>query len=142
MAEAAKLRRALAAFLGDAQYQKFVQQGVHHGRMRYWQEQAWGQFTAAHPDFAVNQDELANALRVCHVHGDELQPDTVEVFHGCMDLVQSYVDARYRLFPHAEQDVVSTEGRRFEGDRIEVWFCPSCRAARAAWEAQRGHRQR
>lgn len=137
MGNAAALREALAAFLGDGQYRKFVQQGVYRGRLRYWQEEAWGRFAAAHPEFVVGPDELAAALRVCHLHGDELRPDTAEVFHGCMDLVQWYVEARNRLFPHAAQDVVSTEGRPFEGDRIGVLFCPSCRAAREAWESRR-----
>lgn len=137
MADAAELRQALAAFLGDAQYRKFVQQGVRRGRLRYWQEEAWGRFAAAHPEMAVGPDELAAALMVCHLHGDPLQPDTAEVFQGCMDLARWYVEARNRLFPLAAQDVVSTEGRPFEGDRVAVLFCPSCRAARAAWESRR-----
>jgi hypothetical protein len=137
VADAAELRRALATFLGDAPYRKFVQEGVQRGRMRYWQEQAWDRFTSAHPEFAVGPDELVAALRVCHLHGDELRPDTAEVFHGNMDLAQWYVEARAQLFPNAAQDVVSTEGVPFEGDRIGVWFCPSCRVARAVWETRR-----
>lgn len=137
MADAAALRQALAAFLGDAQYRKFVQQGTPGGRMRYWQEEAWGRFAAAHPEFAVGVGELAAALRVCHLHGDPLQSDTAEVFHGCMDLAGWYVEARNRLFPHAAQDVVSTEGRPFEGDRVGVLSCPSCRVARTEWESRR-----
>jgi hypothetical protein len=105
--------------------------------MRYWQEQAWARFTAAHPEFAVAADELAAALRVCHLHGDELRPDTAEVFHGNLDLERSYVEVRARLFPNAAQDVVSTEGQPFEGDRIGVLFCPSCRISRADWDARR-----
>jgi len=137
MVDATGLRRALAAFLGDAQYRKFVQQGVRRGRLRFWQEQAWAGFVAAHPALAVGADELAAALRVCHLHGDELRPDTAEVVHGCLDWARSYVEARARLFPHAAEDVVPTEGRPFVGDRIGVWYCPSCRAARRAWEARR-----
>jgi hypothetical protein len=104
--------------------------------MRYWQEAAWSRFSAAHPELAVGLDELTIALQVCHLHGDELRQDTAAVFHGCMDLAQSYVEARARLFPNAAQEVVSTERAPFEGDRIEVWFGLSCRAARAAWESR------
>jgi hypothetical protein len=108
VADEAELRRALAAFLGDAQYRKFVRQGVHRGRMRYWQEEAWGRFTAAHPELAIGPDELASALQVCHLRGDALRADTAPVFRGCIDLASWYVEARNRLFPHAAQDVVST----------------------------------
>jgi hypothetical protein len=137
MADAADLRRALAAFLGDGQYRKFVKQGVHRGRLRHWQEEAWGRFTAAYPKFVVGPDELAAAIRVCHLHGDELRPDAAAVFHGCRDLSPRYVEARARLFPNAAQDEVSTEGRPFDGDRLGVWFCPSCRKAWAAWAGPR-----
>ena len=47
MTDATALRQALAAFLGDAQYRKFVQRGVRRGRRAYWQEQVWTRFTAA-----------------------------------------------------------------------------------------------
>ena len=137
MADAAELRQAFAAFLDDAQYRKFVQQGTPGGRMRYWQEEAWSRFATVHPEFAAHPDALAATLRVCQLHGDELRPDTAEVFQGCMDLAQWYVEARNRLFPHAALDLVSTEGRPFEGDRIGVLFCPSCRAARTEWERRR-----
>jgi hypothetical protein len=106
--------------------------------MAYWQEQAWSRFAAAYPEFAIGLNELTLALQVCHSHGDELQADTAEVFHGCLDLAQWYVEARTRLFPNAAQDVLSTEGQPFEGNRIDVLFCPSCRMARAAWQSRRG----
>jgi hypothetical protein len=54
-----------------------------------------------------------------------------------MDLAQWYVEARARLFPNAAQDVVSAEGVPFEGNRIGVWFCPTCRAARVVWKSRR-----
>lgn len=133
MPDLVAMRRAFAAFLGDERFRKFVQQRRAHGRLRYWQEQEWSRFIAAHPEFSVDLDELAIALRICHLHGDELQEDTAEVFHGNRDLTQTYVEVRNRLFPRAAQDVVSTEGRSFEGDRIAVWFCPTCQAARAEW---------
>jgi hypothetical protein len=124
MANGAELRQALAVFLGVLQYRKFVQQGINAGQMRYWQEQAWNRFTDAHPEYVVDLGELVAALRVCHLHGDELRSDTTEVFQGCTDLAQSYVAARNRLFPSAAQDVISTEGRPIDSDPIGVWFCP------------------
>jgi hypothetical protein len=135
--DAAAVRQALAAFLGEERLRKFVRQGVGRGRLRFWQEQEWGRFTAAHPEFAVGLEELAVALRVCALHGQELLPDTVEVFHGCRDYADWYIEARNRLFPYAASDPWSTEGAPFEGDRIGVWYCPTCRQAKAEWEARR-----
>src|SRR5436305_10464151 len=101
MATAAALRQALADFLGEERFRKFVRQGIHRGRLRFWQEQEWARFTAAHPESAVSLEELAVALRICELHGQELLPDTVEVFRGCIDHTQWYGEARQRLFPHA-----------------------------------------
>jgi hypothetical protein len=53
MADTTAVRRALAAFLGEARFRKFVQQGFRRGRLRYWQEREWSRFTAAQPEFAV-----------------------------------------------------------------------------------------
>ena len=45
-------------------------------------------------------EELAVALRICELHGAELLPDTVEVFRGCRDYADWYIQALNRLFPH------------------------------------------
>ena len=63
MAELSALRQALAAFLGDERFRKFVGQGCPDGRLRYWQQQEWGRFSAAHPEFAVSLEEIKLALR-------------------------------------------------------------------------------
>lgn len=136
MAEPATLRRALAAFLGVGRFRKFVQQGCRRGRLRYWQEQEWAKFTAAHAEFAVEIGELELALRICEVHGQELLPDMVKVFRGCVDYTREYTDARKQLFPHAAS-AISAEGVPFEGDRIEVWYCPACRQEETAWHLTR-----
>jgi hypothetical protein len=129
------LRHALHSFLGDEQYRKFVQQGLHRGRLRFWQQDAWAKFVAARPEMSVALQELESALHVCHVHGDELCPDTAEVFHGCVDLVQSYCEVRNRLFPRSALDIVSTEGNPDFPDIVTVWYCPTCRTAYSAWHA-------
>jgi hypothetical protein len=141
MVDATALRQSLAEFLGGVQYRKFIEQINRHRRMLFWQEQVWIRFAAVHPEFEVSPAELAVVLRICHLHGDELRPDTAELFHGCIDRTNEYNKARNSLFPYASLDVVSTEGRPFEGDRIGVWFCSSCREARAAWEARHSARQ-
>lgn len=141
MSRAEQLRRALAEFLGQERYRKFIQKAHRNGRLYYWQEREWDRFVEARPEFDVDDEERACCLRVCHLHGDELRPGTVAVFHGCLDWDPAYVEVRNRQFPNTRMDVVSSEGRSFKGDHVEVWFCPSCREARATWEARRQARR-
>lgn len=132
-----ELRKALAAFLGDGRFKKFVAAGWRGGRLRFWQQSEWRRFCAARPELNAALADLEVALRICELHGDELQADEVELIHGCVDCARDYIEACKRLFPHAATDPVSTEGARTEGNRIGVWYCPSCRAARAKWTWQR-----
>ena len=131
--EAIELRTAFTAFLGEERFKKVVATGW---PLRYWQEQEWRRFCSAHPELAVGLDVLEVALRVCEVHGDELQPDEVELYHGCIDYARDYIQTRNRLFPHAVNDPISTEGRPVQADRVGVWYCPACRAAKAQWNAR------
>jgi hypothetical protein len=150
------LREAFAVFLGERRFRRFVElltgPEIFLGRpgtdwppeslrpgspkgLRHWQQQEWSRFTAAHPEFAVSPEELARVLRICEVHGRELLPDTVEVFHGCLDYAEEYIETRNRLFPNASSGAVSTEGAPCEDKRVVVWYCPACRAAEAEWES-------
>jgi hypothetical protein len=135
--EPVELRKAFAAFLGEERFRKFVATGW---PLRFWQEQEWHRFSSTHPELASRLDLLQVAIRVCELHGDELQPDQVELFHGCIDYAQDYIDTRDRLFPHAANDPVSTEGTPTQGDHVAVWFCPGCRAAKQQWNARREER--
>jgi hypothetical protein len=134
MTDYADLRRALANQLGDERYRRFVEAGVRKGRLRYWQESVWSHFTAEHPECSISIDELGIALRVCPLHGDELQPDSVKVFKGCIDFTREFVQSANNLFPHAA-DFFSSEGNESFGDRVDLWYCPSCRKAKVAWRA-------
>lgn len=135
--EAVELRKAFARFLGEERFRKFVATGWHRGRLRFWQAQEWDRFCSARPELEASLEELEVALRVCEVHGDELQADEVELSHGCIDYAQDYVGTRNRLFPHAATGPVSTEGAPMQGDRIGVWYCPSCRLAEEKWNTSR-----
>jgi hypothetical protein len=158
MVDSARLCQAFASFLGADRFREFVRlltgpeiylgrpdehwppesirAGYHHG-LRYCQQQDWLRFTTTHREFAGSLDELARALRICEVHGRELLPDTVDVFHGCVDYVDSYVEDWIRLFPHAFPGPISTEGAPFNQNRVGVWYCSACREAEAEWNAQR-----
>jgi hypothetical protein len=135
MADAAALRRALAAFLGAERFRKFVQQFRSARRLRFWQEQAWGRFVTSYPEFTIGEDELAIVLRVCWLHGAELQPDTVEVIDGNVDYADWYVRAKLAEFPCAASGPVWTEGAPLPTRCVAVWFCPECRRAEATWQS-------
>ncbi|MBM4071337.1 MAG: hypothetical protein FJ271_20730 [Planctomycetes bacterium] len=141
MADPAALRGALADFLGAERYRKFVQQFSSAGRLLFWQEQEWVRFVAAQPAFGVGRDDLALALRVCWLHGLELQPDTVEVIDGHVDNAVWYVRAKGAAFPCAASAPVYTEGALFPTRPAAVWFCPDCRKAEAAWRARHAELQ-
>jgi|GEM_PF-3208102 len=147
MPEMIALRTALKSFLGDELYSTFIEKGFdRRGELRYWQQKEWDRFIAAHPEFTVGPEDLAVAMRICHLHGDELLPGTADVFHGCLDYAQDYMTIRNEWFPNAQMDVYSTEGAPgtpFDGKyhQVDVWFCPTCRAARAKWEEIRAQAQ-
>lgn len=134
---AASLRRAHIEFLGDDQFLKFVSQLRQTGHLRYWQEEAWGRFTIAHPDHRVSLTDLHTALRICELHGDELLPDTVEVVEGCVDYSERYTRAKRDHFPNAASGPIYTEGAPHSGRVVDVWYCPECRRAEAPWRGER-----
>lgn len=136
----AMVRQALRAYLGEARYRRLVEQGSRRGRLRYWQEREWQRFMAAHPEFAAGLDVLEAALNVCHLHGDELRPDTVPLLQGCIDPAPGFVETSRRLFPNAALGTVSTEGRAVDADRAEVRYCPSCRQVAAEWRPRQASR--
>jgi hypothetical protein len=132
-----ELRQALAEFLGDAPYRKFVEQGVRRGRLRDWQELSWGEFTAAHPEFAIGLDVLSAALDVCPLHGQEFLTTTVAVVRGNVHHSREFEQALREGFPHLIPRPYSTEGRPFAGNTAEVRYCPACERAAGEWEGQR-----
>ena len=78
-----------------------------------------------------------DALRTCHVHGDELLPDSVRVVPGLVQFTEAFHSARTNLFPHVE-DFALAERFDTESESAAVWYCPACRIAKAKWRA--GHK--
>jgi hypothetical protein len=133
MADPAALRQALTAFLGAERFRKLIKQFHSAGRLRFWQEQAWSGFVTAHPEFAVTLDELTGVLRICWVHGAELQNDTIQIIDGNVDFADWYVRVKAVEFPCSASSVWS-EGYPLPARSIGVWFCPECRAAETVWQ--------
>jgi hypothetical protein len=134
----AEWRRAFTAFVGPEQFRKFVRQFRRAGRLRFWQEQVLERFFAASPGLRVSGDGLATLLRVCELHGDELQPDAIGVVEGNVDYTERYNRSRQELFPNSVPGPWYTEGGPSPGPVARVWYCPECRAAEAAWKSHRG----
>jgi hypothetical protein len=150
--DVALLRQALASFLGDDGYRKFVKH-LNSGRMRYWQEAAWGRFVSAHPEWAISEHELRMALRVCWVHEAELRPEAVEVVDLPDEVRRHYLVTGGFAFPtvadpgevpgyvryngpessdwcpyaRSTSVIKWTEGCPFPSCTMDVWYCPECR---------------
>jgi hypothetical protein len=122
----AQFRDALRLHLGDERYFKFISQGRKHRRL-FWQEEALAQFFDSHPEHRLSGEQLAEALRVCEVHGAELQIGTAQVFEGCVDYTREFLAARELKFPHACLEPISTEGRPASEFNTSVWICSECR---------------
>jgi hypothetical protein len=117
--EPLELRKALLSFLGDERFRRFVRQGCRRGKLRYWQEQEWGRFTAARPEFAVGPEVLAAALRLGALPGEGWEKEKrlaiivagvagglaggavhVAIVYGCCLLYVRLHPANGGLFPH------------------------------------------
>jgi len=136
MVDHVALRSALREFLGKELFMEVVRHGCGN-RLLFWQEKDWARFIAANPLFDVSLSELTGALRICFIHGGELLPCEIEIFHGCLDYSSQYTRDRSQQFPYAAQDPISTEGRRTDAVSLHSWYCPGCRSARAAYLANR-----
>ena len=131
MTPIAQFRAAFRSHLGDQRYRKFLSQGRRRRRL-FWQEEALAQFFESHPEHRLSEQQLIEALRVCEVHGNELQSDTAQIFEGCLDYSPEYLDVRNRDFPHACLDPISTEGRPVAETDPWVWFCSECRKVQSS----------
>ena len=128
--DADAVRQALARFVGVEKARRFIVAGLRaNGSLHYWQQDAWDQFVTANPEFADAVKLLPDVVRYCVVHDEELLPDTIAVVHGCMDRVREYEHDLIQQFPHAAIGPWTTEGRPYEGNTVQVWYCPGCRDA-------------
>jgi hypothetical protein len=131
----AVFRQSLVAYLGTDEYRKFVSQARQASRLRFWQDGVLERFFDAHPHLRLGRDDLLVALRVCEVHGAQLRHDRIEVVEGNADFTDDYHRAKRDVFPNAASGPFYTEGRPTPGRIVDVWFCPACRDAQAAWAA-------
>jgi hypothetical protein len=123
-------RAAFEQFLGPEKYKRFVR-ALHvlspeRKRLNFWQDGIWQVFLGEQPQFTCGLAELRELLNICELHHCEFRQKTVPVFHGCADYAQEYWNERAVQFPHASAEMVSTEGRPFTGNSVEIEYCPAC----------------
>ena len=128
-----EIREKFEHHVGSERYRRFLVSVQHittaNGRLKYWQEIAWKQFSAEnglpHMDFA----EICSFFQYCEVHQCEFLPDQVEIVYGTMRPLHPAQEAEAaRLYPHARTKVrgpcwVETP------QVAAVSYCPQCRQA-------------
>lgn len=128
--DADTVRQSLARFIGIEKAKRFIKAGLRrNGTLHYWQQDIWDQLIAANPAFADAAVLLSEVFRFCVLHDCELKQDSIGVIHGCVDHVPEYDRDAAAFFPWAAIGPWSTEGRSYEGNTIQVWYCPGCRDA-------------
>lgn len=73
--EAQDIRDRLRSHLGDERYGKFIMRvpSSHEGtRLLYWQEQAWDEFIAEHPDCRLDYSQIVHVFSGCPIYGAQI----------------------------------------------------------------------
>ncbi|MEM7783029.1 MAG: hypothetical protein AAF623_06730 [Planctomycetota bacterium] len=77
MTTSAEIRRHFREFVGEQKYQKFVVTCQSSGnRLRYWQEDAWREFTSSHPEFATSNEQVLKTFLACPEFGKATRQKT------------------------------------------------------------------
>lgn len=124
-----EFRTRFKAYSGAETYAKFIK-ALHRtvrkdSRLRFWQQDLWQSFVSDNPHFELSEDALVEALRNCELHEDELIPEEVPAFHGCIDYSREYEQDLIERFPHAtmKQIMVSSEYTQLT---YTLWVCTTC----------------
>ena len=126
------VRQALAAFLGPEKFQRLISSPLStNGRLRFWQQSLWDEFTIANPSYADATDLLPAIFRYCILHDLDLLPDKISGTYGEIVHAPEYERDALRDFPYAAIGPWKTEGKLKVELTIDVWYCPKCREAYA-----------
>jgi len=124
--DADKIKTAFREFAGDERYRKFVraisQRCPEKGRLFFWQEQLWNEFSSAHPEDTTSQGEILRILRVCYIHNSDLAP---------MPPVDEPA-AEFRRTPEYDQAVDNL----FPLATGHFFYCPECHRERQEWMSE------
>src|SRR5437773_1006300 len=127
--KAAEFRRSFATFAGPERYRQFLRALNHEGRWRgrflFWQEELMERFAASALVSDVAFERTEPLLRVCELHGDELEPDLEALSQRCRGAVTDYTRAQFERFPNTDCGPLVL-GQRFDNFRRGLWYCPAC----------------
>jgi hypothetical protein len=137
--DAAELRQRLESVGGSGRYRVFLRalnrRCRWHKRFMYWQEALLAKAGVV----ATSATELFECaeplLRICELHGAELQPDPEALAQRCRGAVTEDTIAQGGSFPNTDCGPLRP-GEPFENCRHGLWFCPECRAAEARWRGR------
>jgi hypothetical protein len=99
----------------------------------FWQDELWRRFAATYPgEVPVTFPEIAEALRLCPVHGCSLKVAGVPVLYGYVVMEEEYRNARAERFPFANMAVL---GGCCVGDEkvVSAYYCEACREELEKW---------
>ena len=136
---AAELRQRLESIAGGDRYREFLRslnsRCRWHKRFLFWQESLLAKAGVV----AASATELFECteplLRVCELHGAELQPDHEALAQRCRGALSKYTLAQIRSFPNTDCGPLH-QGEPLENFRHGLWFCSECRAAEALYRVQ------
>jgi len=135
------VRETLWSLYGEERYCKFVDyinsRCDDRGRLLYWQEQLWAGVEEKLGIHIGDYRDIAALFRVCHVHGVELQRETLPIIYGYFKpLPQGYIKFEAAHFPLANDEARGPDWEEAAKER-EVLFCTACRQAKEEWRARR-----
>jgi ribosomal protein L37AE/L43A len=130
-------RRLLSEALGARNYLRLLDYLNRSGRRRrrflYWQEQLLEPLRDRPILGPATYDQIESSLRVCPLHGTELESDLDGVSISPGGAVSDWTHIQSEWFPHTDCGPVET-GTQARGER-GVWFCRVCRSLLASWTA-------
>lgn len=110
MVDSETLRDQLREFLGEECFLRFFRQVLRDQpdspRLRYWQDEAWGQFRQQVPLAPIEVDQIRQLFHTCYLHGLPLESQSnwflvptfrkSETWHNDLDEQFPFVDHEYQ----------------------------------------------
>jgi hypothetical protein len=138
------IREKFETFCGPTKFARFLESfnktARKRGRLAFFQEELWFEFTKQCPEFgSLEFEQLVPIFRVCHVHKVPLFDQEVPIVRGLHDVYysQHHDKAESELFPYAAEFVLDSPA--FESmQAISVDRCNECLKAKHTFEASEG----
>jgi hypothetical protein len=138
-----QIRDKFETFCGPSKFTQFLESfnktARKRGRLTFFQEKLWDEFTKKCPEFrSLEFEKLIPIFRICHVHKVPLIDQEVPIVRGLHDVHYSpqYETAASELFPYAGEFVLNSPA--FESKQsLTIDRCNECFRAMQEFETQR-----